>query len=144
MGKYCKYYGLVTYMDCLDCDSKLCRKGKGEMPKVKSISSSITDETYKKKNINDYYFKVDSIMFLRGYRQVLKRPEYRQYGTYSLCPWYERIRVDVKGYRKYRFAARITGKNTMDKKSCWYDDIRDGGLFWARMRAFAKKVGIVE
>lgn len=29
MSKHCPLYGVAIYMDCLECENKICRKGKG-------------------------------------------------------------------------------------------------------------------
>ena len=47
MAKYCKYYGLVLYMDCLECEEKYCRR-----PKVKNKIVVGIDQSYKDTGIS--------------------------------------------------------------------------------------------
>lgn len=30
MSKYCSKYGKAIYMDCMECDDKLCKKGQAK------------------------------------------------------------------------------------------------------------------
>jgi hypothetical protein len=48
MAKYCKYYGLVLYLDCLECEEKYCRKG---MIRIKNKIIIGIDQSYKDSGI---------------------------------------------------------------------------------------------
>lgn len=51
MSKFCPIYGKAIYMDCLECDVKLCRKERKSMSKYKTICIGI-DQSYKNTGVS--------------------------------------------------------------------------------------------
>lgn len=104
MSKICPRGGTVLYMDCKECDDKICRLSKKER----------------------YFRHIDALMYKRGFVRAMTCKEYCLYKTSSDSVWYNFISVKVLSKKRYKFITTVSSDT--------FDNIEDNVLFWDNMK----------
>lgn len=83
MGRMCPLGGYALYLDCLECDDKVCKKGSAKVDKTNKQS--------------EYFKKVDSLMRKRGYMCCMIKGANTEYEEHC----YQSIHASEKGAKNH-------------------------------------------
>ena len=95
MGRQCPLGGYMLYLDCLECEEKVCKGG---------VNLNLTTEQKRQM----YRDKIDTIMHNRGYELgMVKNPRTEEeVRCYSCNPTYDRndkVLIEVRKRKEFRF-----------------------------------------
>lgn len=110
MSKVCPKGGIMLYMDCKECDDKICKLSKKER----------------------YYRHIDSLMISRGYRRTETESNCCVYETIKDDLYYSFIKVKVFSGKRYQLFCK-------DKSSNIVHSIDDNKYFWKNIIKCSKK-----
>ena len=130
MAKNCPYGGKALYIDCLECEDKLCRN--------KSIACIGIDQSYKRTGISisvDGKIKAITSIDLRKIKTKTEKRiavknhlqnvinVCRRKGIKEIYCIYERIRLRSQGFISMNYIQSISGLNTTIIDTCFENDI---------------------